>query len=66
MLQVGWAKDAGVDFVIAETIGYLGEAIIALEVIKEHGLPAMITFGALGEKTHEGYDWVEGNTCIED
>lgn len=59
--QVGWAKEAGVDFIIAETLGYAGEALIALEVIKKHGLPAVITYAVLGEHTHDGYDWVEGN-----
>jgi methionine synthase I (cobalamin-dependent) len=41
--QVGWAADAGVDYVIAETFSYAAEALIALEVIKEAGLPAVIT-----------------------
>ena len=27
--QVGWAAEAGVDFVIAETISWLGEALVA-------------------------------------
>jgi betaine-homocysteine S-methyltransferase len=62
--QVKWAKEAGVDFVIAETIGYLGEALIALEVIHKYGLPAVITFGAISEQTHDGYDWVEGERKI--
>ena len=41
--QVGWAADAGVDFVIAETIAYAGEAMLALEAIKKASLPAVIT-----------------------
>jgi betaine-homocysteine S-methyltransferase len=41
--QVRWAAEAGVDFIIAETISHVGEALIALEVIKEAGLPAVIT-----------------------
>ena len=41
--QVGWAVEEGIDFVIAETNDYLGEALIGLEVIKEYGLPAMVT-----------------------
>ena len=41
--QVGWAVDAGVDYVIAETISYLDEALIALEAIKAAGLPAVVT-----------------------
>jgi betaine-homocysteine S-methyltransferase len=41
--QVGWAADAGVDYVIGETFGFLGEALIALDVIGEAGLPAVVT-----------------------
>ncbi len=41
--QVGWAAEAGVDLIIAETIAYLGEAKIALDVIKQAGLPAVVT-----------------------
>ena len=33
--QVGWAVDAGVDFIIGETFSYAEEALIALESIKE-------------------------------
>jgi betaine-homocysteine S-methyltransferase len=42
--QVGWAVDAGVDLVIAETISWLGEAEIALDVIKQTKLPSVVTF----------------------
>jgi betaine-homocysteine S-methyltransferase len=41
--QVGWAAEAGVDFVIAETFSYAAEALMALEVIKNAGLPAVVT-----------------------
>lgn len=41
--QVGWALEAGVDYVIGETFSWAEEAQIALEVIKETGLPAVIT-----------------------
>ena len=44
--QVGWAVEAGVDFVIAETISWLGEALVATEVIKATGLPAVVTLTA--------------------
>jgi betaine-homocysteine S-methyltransferase len=44
--QVGWAVEAGVDFVIAETISWLGEALAATEVIKSAGLPAVVTLTA--------------------
>lgn len=42
--QVKWSKDAGADYIIGETFYYLGEAQIALEVIKSYNLPAVITF----------------------
>ena len=35
--QLGWAAEEGIDFVISETNDYLGEALIALEVIRELG-----------------------------
>lgn len=42
--QVNWAAEAGVDFIIAETFSWTGEALLALEIIREAGLPAVITF----------------------
>ena len=42
--QVGWAVDAGVDLIVAETISWLGEAEIALDVIKQTRLPSVVTF----------------------
>jgi methionine synthase I (cobalamin-dependent) len=42
--QVGWAAGAGVDFVIAETFSWAGEALLALEAIRSAGLPAVVTF----------------------
>ncbi len=41
--QVGWAVDAGVDFVICETYSYAAEALVALGVVKQAGLPAVVT-----------------------
>jgi betaine-homocysteine S-methyltransferase len=35
--QVQWAIDGGCDYIIAETFCYLGEALIALDVIKKAG-----------------------------
>jgi betaine-homocysteine S-methyltransferase len=52
--QVGWAADEGADFVIAETLGYLNEGLIALDVIKGYGLPAMITFGSTYKELLDG------------
>src|SRR5215213_6572039 len=41
--QVGWAADAGVDLVIAETFQFAGEALLALEVVRAAGLQAVVT-----------------------
>jgi len=43
--QIAYQAPHGVDFFIAETLEYLGEAKIALEAIKATGKPAMITLG---------------------
>src|SRR5919199_1951174 len=45
--QLGWAAEEGVDFVVAETNDYLGEALIAPEVCQALGLPAMVTFASV-------------------
>jgi betaine-homocysteine S-methyltransferase len=58
--QLGWAVEEGVDFVIAETNDYLGEALIGLQVCQELGLPAMVTFASVQPSTtYDGYDYVE-------
>ena len=41
--QINWAAEANVDFIIAETFSFFGEARIALKAIKESGLPAVVT-----------------------
>jgi len=54
--QVGWAAEAGVDFVIGETFSYAEEALISLDVIKESGLPAVITLAVhRAPETREGW-----------
>ena len=60
--QVGWAVEAGVDFVIGETFSYAEEALIALETIKQTGLPAVITLAVhRAPETREG--WSVAETC---
>jgi betaine-homocysteine S-methyltransferase len=64
--QVGWAADAGVDFVIAETYSHLGEALIGLEVIKAAGLPAVVTLTAhRAPETRDGFDFGEAAQRLE-
>lgn len=58
--QLGWAVEEGIDFVIAETFDYVGEALIALDVCKELGLPAMVTFASVQPvTTYDGYEYVD-------
>jgi betaine-homocysteine S-methyltransferase len=58
--QLGWAAEEGVDFVISETNDYLGEALIALEVIQGLGLPAMVTMAPTQpDRTRDGYTYAE-------
>jgi betaine-homocysteine S-methyltransferase len=65
--QLGWAVEEGIDFVISETNDYLGEALIALEVIQELGLPAMVTLASTQpETTRDGYDYVEACRILAD
>lgn len=64
--QLRWAVDEGIDFVIAETIEYVGEALIALEVIKSFGLPAVVNFNPIYEKSKDDYDWVEACKILEE
>ena len=63
--QVGWAADEGVDFVIAETLGYLNEGLIALDVIKGYGLPAMITFGSTYKELLDGYGYADACRILD-
>jgi betaine-homocysteine S-methyltransferase len=58
--QLGWAAEEGIDFVISETNDYLGEALIALEVTQELGLPAMVTLAPTQpDRTRDGYEYTE-------
>jgi betaine-homocysteine S-methyltransferase len=60
--QVAWAADAGVDFIIGETFSWAEEALIALEVIRETGLPAVITLAIhRAPETREG--WTPEDAC---
>jgi betaine-homocysteine S-methyltransferase len=60
--QVGWAVDAGVDFVIGETFTWGEEALIALETIKAAGLPAVMTL-AIHQPGTTWEGWAPGEAC---
>ncbi len=58
--QVGWAVDVGVDFIIGETFSYAEEALVALEVVRQAGLPSVITLAFHQEPlTREGWSVAE-------
>ena len=60
--QVAWAKEAGVDFLVAETINWTEEMKIALKAIKDEGLIAVTNFSIKkGDKTREGH--TPGDAC---
>ena len=62
--QVGWAVEAGVDFFIAETLAWGGEALMALAAIRRHSkVPAVVTLAMHREDvTREG--WTPAETCV--
>ncbi|MCH8100551.1 MAG: homocysteine S-methyltransferase family protein [Proteobacteria bacterium] len=53
--QVGWAMDAGVDFIIAETISFYEEALLALEVIREAGAISVVTLAVHRDGLRDDY-----------
>jgi betaine-homocysteine S-methyltransferase len=64
--QVAWAVQEGADLIIAETNDYLGEALIALEVIREAGLPAVVTFASTKDTTIDGVPLAEACARVAD
>ena len=65
--QVTWAKEAGVDFVVAETINWTGEMKIALKAIKDAGLIAVTNFAIpKGDLTREGHTPEDACKIMED
>jgi betaine-homocysteine S-methyltransferase len=65
--QLGWAVEEGIDMVIAETNDYFWEALIALDVTKAFGLPAMVTLATVQpEKTRDGYRYEEACKILEE
>ncbi len=64
--QVQWAIQGGVDFIVAETFSHLGEALIALEVIKAAGLAAVVTFTPATAQSCDGYSWAKACRILEE
>ena len=65
--QVQWAKEAGVDFIVAETINWVEEMKIAIKAIKDEGLIAVANYAIpRGDQTRDGYSAVDACKIIED
>jgi len=65
--QIGWAVDAGADFIIGETYSHGGEALIGLQAIKAAGMPAVVTLAIhTSGRTREGWDPVDACKRLED
>ena len=65
--QVAWAKEAGVDFIVAETITWVEEMKIALKAIKDAGLIAVCNYAfRRDEKTRDGYSPGDACKILED
>ncbi len=65
--QLTWAVEEGVDFVVAETNDYVGEALIGLEVCQSMDLPALVTFASVGPThTFDGFDYVTACKMLAD
>jgi betaine-homocysteine S-methyltransferase len=60
--QVGWAVDAGVDYIVGETFSWAQEAMIALDVIKQAKQPAVITL-AMHKADVTREDWTVADAC---
>ena len=54
--MVGWAVEEGADMLIGETFYYAGEALAALDVMKQSGLPCVVTLALMA--TNEMMDGV--------
>lgn len=50
--QIGWIADAGVDLIVGETFGHIGEAKLAAKVAQQAGVPIVIGTVLHGKKTH--------------
>jgi len=65
--QVGWAVDAGVDFIVGETYSWTGEALLALEAIKRSGKPSVMTLSVPREgRMRDGGTAVDACKRLED
>ena len=64
--QIGWAVEEGAELLIAETIDWSGEAEIALDVMRQTGLPIVVTLSVhRDERTFDDVAVVEACQRLE-
>jgi len=66
--QVGWAAEAGVDFIVAETYSWGAEALLALQAIRKYSrVPAVVTVSIHREEVlRDGWTAAEACERLED
>ncbi len=63
--QVGWAMEAGVDFIVGETFSFAEEALLALEVIRDAGAISVVTL-AIHQALRDDYTVPEACRRLKD
>src|SRR5260370_14563672 len=61
--QVGWAADAGVDYIVAETFSWGGESWVALEALKQHSAVLAVVTVAIHLEAKVRAVWHAPHTC---
>ncbi len=65
--QTAWAAEYDVDFMVAETFSFLGEALIAVEAAKAAGKPVVATMAQHSDdNTLDGHHMVDACKMLED
>jgi len=64
--QVGWAVEEGAELLIGETFSYLEEALLCVEIMRDSGLPTVVTLVFHQEDaTRDGYGVAESMRRLE-
>ena len=61
--QLSWAAEEGVDLIVCETIAYLGEAKIAVEVAHDFDLPLVLGFAVHRSGTLRDFEGSVAEAC---
>jgi betaine-homocysteine S-methyltransferase len=61
--QLTWAAEEGIDIVVCETVAYLGEAKIAVEVATSFGLPLVLGLAVHKTGKLRDFDGTVGEAC---